>query len=174
MSWWAFLSKYIDWLYSFNHHIQSTRCDMTLTSHCLMDCFQLLVLERQFFRCLLSEYWSLWDDAVPSKMLKTKISVCLSRITNIPSPSRAVATPPCLFFLLLSLSQLAEVFWMDRATITQTCLEIYSFPSLCPWPPFDLTQPHLVALTSVDSIIPFSSLWPLNKDIVPSCSVVSQ
>lgn len=54
-------------------------------------------------------------------------------------------------------------------------LSAYSFPSLCPWPPSDLTQYSATSdpwLTSVDASP--SSPRPLCIFVGPSCSVMSQ
>lgn len=126
-----------------------------------------------FFCHLLSKYWNLWNAAAPFKM--SKFSVCLSKITSILSPFPTIArSPSCLFLFLLNLSQLAEVLWTDRARTAQTGSEPYSFLSLCPWPPSQLTQYSTTSghgLPSVDNI-PFQPTTP-QQDVGTSCSVMS-
>ena len=105
----------------------------------------------------------------------SKFSVCLSKITSILSPFPTIArSPSCLFLFLLNLSQLAEVLWTDGARTAQTGSEPYSFLSLCPWPPSQLTQYSATSghgLPSVDNI-PFQPTTP-QQDVGTSCSVMS-
>lgn len=100
MSLWSLLSKYIHWLYPFNHCIHSIYIKQF--NHFPIGRFQVFFLGNAFFAYLLSNYWNLWDCVRNQKFAYCKNS---HEWTKLSYNESLLKHPFCFFVCPLSLGE---------------------------------------------------------------------
>lgn len=118
MSLWSLLSKYIHWLYPFNHCIHSIYIKQF--NHFPIGRFQVFFLGNAFFAYLLSNYWNLWDCVRNQKFAYCKNS---HEWTKLSYNESLLKHPFCFFVALWVLvSQfLTPVYMQCTLTAKWSC-----------------------------------------------------